>query len=732
MKFPLFGGSGHPPPEAAEPAGAAGAPSMTGTAHALGQSPRGGAGATSLEQEEAAVERSAALQLFGGQRTWLRVRLLGITALLALLVAVGSVLMYADRNGRVSGAIAIATEMQMLSQRIANSAQQAVAGSEAAFPQLAEAREQFGADIELLQTGGSRGPTLVAAAPEAGQSVLGELQQAWQGAERRVNLILALKPDLIALRRHEQTIEAAKSRLPGLAQELAVLATERREPTRVVTLAKQMQSDILNFDFANATQLVSTDNPNPQVALQLAVNVRNFRQSLAAVIDGRPETGVAPAADAEVRRKATQLSDAFGPFAASVEEIVKRMADLAEAKQASRELSKASDKLLTGPLALVGVYHGQASDYSGLLWTAVVAALIVLVSLAWLARVWIADARGRALAEKGANDRNQHAIVGLLDEIGGLSDGDLRVRAKVTEDFTGAIADAINASVEDMRRIVSAINRTTGEVTTATDRAQQISTELLKATEQQAGELREGGGTVTRMVGSIQEVSSRAGEAAHVAERSLAAAGKGSTAVRNTISGMNEIREQIQQTAKRIKRLGESSQEIGEIVGLISDITEQTNVLALNAAIQAKAAGDAGRGFSVVADEVQRLAQRSAEATKRIAAIVKNIQSDTQETVAAMEQTTQGVIEGARLSDAAGGALQEIENVSRELAGLAQSISRSTQSQVELADQLSGRMGNILDITTRTTKGTQETARSVAELAGLSTSLKTSVARFRV
>ncbi len=713
-KLPLFGG-----PAAAAPAAA--------KANAIPNAP-----GTSLELEEVRSERALAEKLHGGRRVYMHMQLLGAAALIGLLVAVGSVLMYADRNGRVGGAIAIATEMQMLSQRLANSAQQAVGGNEPAFAQLAESAESYAADIELLQAGGRRGPTVVAAAPETGQTVLRELAPAWQTAERRVNLILTLKAELIALRRKELAIEAARIRLPGLTQELAVLATEKGEPTRIVTLARQMYSDVANFDFANAGQLISTDNPNPQVALQLAVNVRQFRQALTAVLEGRKEAGVAPASDPAVRRKAEQLMEVFQPFAAGVEEIVKRMADLAEAKQASRELSKASDRLLTGPLALVGVYHGEAEDYAGLLWSAVIAALVVLAALAWLARLWIGDARARAAAEQGANERNQHAILGLLDEIGGLADGDLTVRAKVTEDFTGAIADAINASVDDMRGIVASINRTTGEVATATDRAEAISRELLAATEQQGGELREGGGTVTRMVGSIQEVSSRAGEAAHVAERSLAAANKGAGAVRNTIAGMNEIREQIQQTAKRIKRLGESSQEIGEIVGLISDITEQTNVLALNAAIQAKAAGDAGRGFSVVADEVQRLAQRSAEATKRIAGIVKNIQTDTQETVAAMEQTTQGVIEGARLSDAAGGALQEIENVSRELAGLAQSISRSTQAQVELADQLAARMRNIQELTARTTRGTQETARSMGELAAASTGLKTSVARFRV
>jgi len=334
------------------------------------------------------------------------------------------------------------------------------------------------------------------------------------------------------------------------------------------------------------------------------------------------------------------------------------------------------------------------------------------------------------LSQEGQD--NQEAVLQLLDEMGDLADGDLTVKAQVRDNITGAIADSINYTIDSLRELVVEINRATEQVTSATTVAQGTSTQLLGAAEIQSVQIAQTSEAVTEMTRSILEVSNNAAQASDVAQRSLVAANQGSQAVQNTISGMNEIRTQIQETSKRIKRLGESSQEISEIVELISDITEQTNILALNAAIQAASAGEAGRGFTVVAEEVQRLAERSSEATKQISAIVKTIQTDTNGAVAAMEKSTEGVVEGARVADAAGQALNEIETVTTSLARLIQSISMATNAQTESATTVSNNMQLIQEITTQTTQGTKLTADSVGQLTALAEELRGSVAGFKL
>ncbi|HEY8119565.1 MAG TPA: methyl-accepting chemotaxis protein [Methylophilaceae bacterium] len=336
----------------------------------------------------------------------------------------------------------------------------------------------------------------------------------------------------------------------------------------------------------------------------------------------------------------------------------------------------------------------------------------------------------KKMADEG--QANQEAVLNLLDEMGDLADGDLTVKAQVAENITGAIADSINYTIDSLRDLVTEINRATEQVNQATAQAQATSADLLNAAEQQSKQIVETGEAVSNMTRSILQVSSNAGQASQVAQRSLKAATEGSQAVQNTISGMNEIRTQIQETSKRIKRLGESSQEISEIVELISDITEQTNILALNAAIQAASAGEAGRGFTVVAEEVQRLAERSSEATKQISAIVKTIQTDTSGAVAAMEKSTEGVVEGARLSDVAGQALNEIETVTNNLARLIEAISTATVAQTEVAATVSRNMQQIQNITSQTTEGTKLTAQSVGQLTSLAEELSASVAGFKL
>ena len=355
-------------------------------------------------------------------------------------------------------------------------------------------------------------------------------------------------------------------------------------------------------------------------------------------------------------------------------------------------------------------------------------AIIVLVLMALNAKSSTFERMAKEQADQ--NDRNQQAILRLLDEMGSLADGDLTVEATVTEDITGTIADSFNYAIEELRTLVATVNETAIMVDSAAKQTENTAANMAKAADNQAREINAATESVVSMAKSIEEVSGNAERSSDVARHSVEVAHKGGEAVRRTIDGMNAIRETIQDTSKRIKRLGESSQEIGNIVELINDIAEQTNILALNASIQASMAGEAGRGFAVVADEVQRLAERSTNATKQIEVLVRTIQADTNEAVVSMERSTTDVVGGALLAENAGAALDEIEQVSNQIASLVQNISGSARQQAGSAADVTRRTTRLREISEQTGKATTATAAAIAKLSELASQLRQTVAGF--
>jgi twitching motility protein PilJ len=473
----------------------------------------------------------------------------------------------------------------------------------------------------------------------------------------------------------------------------------------------------------NANLLLSSDLIDPRVVQQLEKDTTSFRDTVQALMEG------AASHNKDSMQTLEDLGSNMGDMVEVVGGVLANTKTLLKAKESANNLFIGSDKLLENTNQLSRDYQ-SVGGVSYLF--AALFGLSAIGSLVLLGLVNINETKSRARKSEEENSRNQEAILRLMDELGELAEGNLTINASVTEDITGAVADSINYTVEELRGLVRGINNAAVQMDQAASQAGQISESLQEASRRQTEEIEETSAAVVNLAQSVQQVSGNAAESARVAEQSLAAAEKGQQAVANAIASMNGLREQIQETSKRIKRLGESSQEIGEIVELISDITEQTNVLALNAAIQAASAGEAGRGFSVVAEEVQRLAERSGDATKQIAAIVKTIQSDTHDTVAAMEVSTQGVVEGAKLSDAAGQTLAEIGDVSKRLAALIAGISNATQSQAESTAKVAETMQDIKSISAQTSSGTQQTAESIGGMKQLAQELKNSVAGFKL
>ncbi len=602
--------------------------------------------------------------------------------------------------------VALSSRLLMLTQLLAKDAQQALTGNPAAFDALADSKTSLSNVLATLDQGDGSLP-----ATRGGARV--ELDAFMKSANKTLQDVQTLqdgRTGLVTLGATVAKIDKVNTELRGLTQTL----------TETLGAAQQQHAISLALSVErigrDASELLGVEVTVNQVA-QLGIDTIAAEDSL----NGLPETNA----------NVVRTQKLFDSYRSSVEVLVSQVLNLVAAKNASKAIVDDSDLLLAGAQRLVNAY--QSSTISRLTTLApLLFGLLLLVSLLLLFKTYTDETRQRATEASRVNSQNQNAILRLMNELGDLADGDLTVRATVTEDVTGAIADSLNYTTEEFRKLVTRITAAVEQMGGATRDAETVSKGLLDATQKQANEIQGAGEAVELMARSIKEVDLSAARSAEVARRTLMVTEQGAQAVRNTISGMDGIREQIQETSKRIKRLGESSQEIGEIVDLISDITEQTNVLALNAAIQAASAGDAGRGFSVVAEEVQRLAERSAEATKQIGALVKTIQGDTHDAVAAMEKSTLGVVEGAKLSDVAGQSLREIEQVSNELATLINSISVSTQVQTDMAGEVANVMQDILQITVQTTEGTRLTANSIAQLSGLAVDLKDSVAGFRL
>jgi twitching motility protein PilJ len=692
------------------------------------------------------------LPLIGHLPLQRQIRVLLITMGAALSLSLFFVWLNAKQSSLISTQAQISGNALMNSQRIGKAAPNAIQGNLAAFKQLDESRNELNSDLNILLVGGPYRGHNVDAPDSTLEPILKDTQKAWKNSDKAAKTILDLHKELTGFGQTLQKLNTLSPVLLELTEQISTLKLQGGGSAREIAASSQLVMLTQRLG-RSANEFLVAEGVNPETAFLLGKDTNTFRDLVDGFLNGSEMLRITATKDADTREKLTELQKAFAEYQISVSSILGNLQNFIGAKQAEQLLFNENEDLKQKITKLQTTYTTQQDSINVSFWLILLSALIALAAAAGIALVLLQDSRNRAKEAdarrkdadaqmqqaqkqeeeaKSANDQNQAAILRLMNELQEVADGDLTVQATVSEDITGAIADSVNYTVEELRGLVGRVTNTAAQVTSASSQAQGVSNDLLEASHQQSREIADAGQAVTTMANDITDVSRSANESAEVARQSVAAAEQGAHAVENAIKGMNEIREQIQETSKRIKRLGESSQEIGEITELISDITEQTNVLALNAAIQAASAGEAGRGFSVVAEEVQRLAERSAAATKQIGALVRTIQTDTHDAVAAMEKSTQGVVEGAKLSDAAGTALSEIRSVSNRLAELIQGISLATEQQATSANGVAQNIQHILTITEQTQSGTQQTAQSIMELSMLAEELKNSVSRFRV
>ena len=681
------------------------------------------------------------LPLIGGMRAGLQQRVLGGALLLGVLGLVVVTVASFNAANQASSHLAATGAALMQSQRLAKSVSLALIGSTAAFPEVKESAAVLVASARGLHAGSETSGAVRASV----QATLEPLMPLIDKAEKSANTVIAQQATLTQVSQALRAINKQSSELLDIAETVSSLKLQHDASS--AELSAVGQAVMLTQRIGkSANEFQTVEGVSPEAVFLLGKDLNLFREIVQGLLDGNAELRLAASKDAATRERLQALLRQYELTRTQAGTILGNLQGLVLAREAQAQIVSDSEPLRKG-LQDVHDQLQASSGLSGLDLVLIIGSVaLMLAGLLGLFYRYLHDQRQNAAlanAQRGeaerqeqeakrVNDANQAAILRLMNELQTVAEGDLTQQATVTEDITGAIADSVNYTVEELRTLVSQVQGTVSRMTETTTQVEATSTELLAASDEQLREIRETGESVLKMAGRINGVSAQATQSAQVARQSLVAAESGLQAVQDAIGGMNTLRDQMQDTSKRIKRLGESSQEIGEITELISDITEQTNVLALNAAIQAASAGEAGRGFSVVAEEVQRLAERSGDATKQIAALVKTIQTDTQDAVAAMERSTQGVVEGAKLSDNAGTALGEIDRVSRQLAELIEEISDETSREAQSANVVAANIQHIFAVTEQTGDGTRSTAQLVRELSKTAEELRTSVARFKI
>lgn len=613
----------------------------------------------------------------------------------------------------------VASELDGQIRNIGHQTLLASNGEQASFERVGALKDQINANLELLKLGNPA--EQINAVPASAAGVLQQVENDWTG----------IVPDIDVLLSNEKAIEMTISEV-AMVNELTPKLLVKADEVVDQLIDDEASLELINIASRQRflTQRIkasmnefATGAPGWEVAAtQFGRDVKLFGQINSAIArqGGNNVNGAIGAVESlydELVTSADGVMNNVGDYFSmrdSADNVIATSNQLGDLTRQLQDSLRSSNNLMSP--GKVPLLLGAA----------------ILLSLLLLFWSIMSHSKKFAMASTERTQVSEDAVIKLLDEMGDLAQGDLTVEAEVTDEVTGAIADSINFAVGEMRGLVNGIKSAGIEMNQATEGTESLIAQLLTSSDSQSAEIESAAQEVSDMNQAITRMSESALQSTQQARISAEVAQKGADAVRNTVRGMNTARNQIQETSKQLKRLGESSQQINEIVNLIQDVTEQTNVLSLNASIQAAMAGEAGRGFAVVAEEVQRLAERSARASNEITELVKNIQQDANSAIASMESTTEEVVSGATTADEAGKALNEIETVSQQLLGAIDQVAENAQNESKVAQTVTARMNNLQSATKESDLSVSQVAVALEQMKSVADQLNQSIAGFKL
>lgn len=610
------------------------------------------------------------------------------------------------------------TQLQMLTQRIAHLAGQVGSGDLIAADSLAHSRNTINQNLLELRNGSSG----LGGASGDSAEILAEYEKRWAKSEKNVKNLLDNAETLNNLNSNLLFLKSSSAAAKDALDKIRAIDLQTGSSTHTFAL-----SEALNVALTETNRMADIVQSSVRVPDEAVYSLQNNAKVISRTLDlldnGTSDASLTGASSGLITDRMAGLRSLMTPFTNNNAVLFSQINKAKDSKDAGAKLVENAEEDLRVAQQLTAAF---AEDKGLISLSYSVAVLFALLSFAigifWS---WL------KLQETRLNvSQLDESIQNLMSDMMEISDGDLTVRARVAENITGAISDALNLTVSRLNSTISNVKESSQLVRVGANNITDEASLILEAVKNQAEKIQGASASVNSIADSVQAVAFAAEQSADVANDQVKATTEGREAVNNAIRAMDSIREQIQDTSKRIKRLGESAQEIDEIIELISDTTEQTNVLAMNASIQAAAAGEAGRGFRAVATEVQRLAERSDSSLKRIVTIIRSIQSDTNNAISAMERSTQQVVEGAQVTNEAGMSLERIGAVSEELSQLIQAISEATSQQRDEATNISNTMGEILNIADTTAMGVEQTTSGIAAISQLASELDESMNQF--